>query len=130
MSIYSRLASISLILAIAGGRAADAAIVVGLVVDPTTTAGALPDVSSIYSGAGTWHLFAVDDNAGDFGISTYSVKLAGATTVRNTSPLAFQIQGSDESIQQAGFNFLRSSNVSSSDAWIHAAQSLPDQSPF
>src|SRR4051794_5941056 len=53
-----------------------------LVVDPTTTAGAgVPAVNSMTvtssrSGAGSWHLYAVDDSTTDFGIRNYSITLS------------------------------------------------------
>lgn len=128
MSYFPRLIVFAAIAAVAAAQA-DAAIVVGLVIDPTATAGSSPDVNSIYSGPGTWHLFAVDDNADDFGISTYNVHLSGATVFRHTSPLG-SIQDGDGNVQQAGFNILRTTPGQYADDSIHASQPLPDQSPF
>jgi hypothetical protein len=112
-------------LALSGISTAPAAIVVGLVLDPATTAGLSSDVSSIYSGPGTWHLFAVDDNADDFGISLYNVNVAGAASMRHTSPLA-NILDNDGNAIEAGFNVLRSPNASTA---VHASQQLPGRSP-
>src|SRR5436190_58865 len=65
-----------------------------LVVDPPTTAGSgvAPaggfTVTSSKSGAGSFHLFAVDDVDGSYGMSVFRVKLNGsfsATTLLNRS---------------------------------------------
>src|SRR5258705_13601414 len=66
---------------------ANAAFIVALVVDPWTTAGTTPDVTSTRSGPGTWHLFAVDDLPGQYGFNTYDVTVTGATSVNHRSPL-------------------------------------------
>jgi hypothetical protein len=130
MNSHLRSTILAAIVVLAAGHAADAAIVVGLVVDPATTAAISPDVSSIYSGPGTWHLFAVDDNAGDFGISSYDIALSGATAIRHTSPSAIGIQDSNGDFQQAGFDLLRGAGGSSGSSFVQASQPLPDQSPF
>jgi hypothetical protein len=77
---------------------ADAAsMYVYMVLDPAGTAGAgvatVPSggaqlgVSSNRSGAGTFHLYAVDDVAGSSGIRNYSVTLAGTTSITHRSPV-------------------------------------------
>jgi hypothetical protein len=65
---------------------------VALVLDPTTTAGAgvatVPrdqgtgtfSVTSNKSGAGSWHLFALDDVTGSLGIAGFSVAVTGTAT--------------------------------------------------
>jgi len=86
-----------------------------LVVDPPTTAGAgIPaagglSITSTKSGAGSFHLYAVDDVAGSFGLVSYSVKLTGTlTSINNRSPLTLW---DDEDLNSyfAGFNFFRTS---------------------
>lgn len=74
-----------------------------LAVDPATTAGAgiatVPrdfstgtfSVTSNKSGPGSFHLYALDDSTGSFGIAFFSVKLNGAITagsLQNRSPNA------------------------------------------
>src|SRR5947207_764941 len=80
--------------------ASRAAIVVGLVLDPFASSGSSGDF-------GNWQLFAVDDNAGDFGISGYNIDLVGATTIRHASP-SIAIQNADGDTYQAGFSLFRS----------------------
>jgi len=92
-----------------------------LVTDPATTAGAaVPasngmSVASSRSGVGTWHLYAVDDLAGDFGIRSYSVTLGGSTTipaVNHRSPSDSWDTATQDGPFGAGFNDLRSgSNI-------------------
>jgi hypothetical protein len=82
---FTLLSTLSICLNLATAFAADAAqagpVYVYLVVDPSTTAGAgVPAsggfaVTSTRSGVGTWHLYAVDDIIGSFGIRNYSVTL-------------------------------------------------------
>jgi len=91
-----------------------------LVVDPATTAGAgVPlsntlSVTSSRSGAGTWHLYAVDDQTNEFGIRSYNVALTGtvpAVNHRSPNDGAWDTATSDGPFA-AGFNDLRSgSNV-------------------
>jgi len=73
---------------------------VAMVLDPATTAGAgvanvardfaSPAatfvVTSNKSGAGTWHMFALDDITGSLGIAGFSVTTTGTTTPFNRSP--------------------------------------------
>ena len=73
----------------------------GLIVDPPTTAGAgIPtiaranstgtfSVTSNKSGAGSWHLYALDTGGDSFGISYFSIQLNGTlSNVFNRSPIA------------------------------------------
>src|SRR6185436_20465379 len=101
MNSSLRSAALAVIAVIAAGHFAQAAIVVGLVLDPVTTAGSSADVNSIYSGLGTWHLFAVDDNDDDFGISSYNIDLTGATAIRHTSPFEFGIEDASGDVYEA-----------------------------
>jgi hypothetical protein len=87
-----------------------------LVVDPPTTAGAgIPasgglDITSTKSGPGSFHLYAVDDVAGSFGIGSYSVKLTGAlTSLNNRSPFALW-DDADVNSYVAGFGLLRTAS--------------------
>ena len=131
--MYPRLRSLALAIAVAAllaAQSANAAIVVGLVLDPTTTAGGSGSVNSIYSGLGTWQLFAVDTSDDDFGISSYNVSLTGATTIRHTSPSALAIDGLDGEGYGAGFNLLRTASGAPGSDTLHASQPLPDRSPY
>jgi hypothetical protein len=89
---------------------------VWLVVDPPTTAGAgIPAtgvlaVTSTKSGPSSFHLYAVDDVAGSFGLGSYSVKLTGTlTSLNNRSPFAIW---DDEDVNSyvAGFGLLRTAS--------------------
>jgi hypothetical protein len=89
---------------------------VWLVVDPPTTAGAgIPasgglNITSTKSGPGSFHVFAVDDVAASFGLSSYSVKLTGTlTSLNNRSPLTLWDDG-DLNSYFAGFNFFRTAS--------------------
>src|SRR5258708_1282629 len=59
--------------AVFSGSAAQAAVFVSLLLDPATTAGV--GSSSNRSGSGAWQVYAVDDSPGNFGISSFDVKL-------------------------------------------------------
>jgi hypothetical protein len=104
---------------------ASGATILGIYLDPPTTAGA--GATSTRSGLGNFHLYAVDDNAGTFGIATYSVTLGPAVNTNgNRAPLT-TIQDSNGDNQSAGFNLLRSSsNVNP----MTGAQNLPGQTPY
>jgi hypothetical protein len=93
-----------------------------LVIDPATTAGAGVDTSSGFSvtstrsGAGTWHLYAVDDLDSSFGIRSFNVKLSpgeggSITTVCNRTPntsyATGPVLGPDAGIASSGFNDIR-----------------------
>lgn len=100
-------------------------VIVGLVIDPATTAGG--GATSTRSGPGTWQLYIADDNADSFGILTYSVQLASVTEVEHLSPVT-TISDAVGELYPAGFNFLRSLN---DDPWVHASQNLSaDPYPF
>jgi len=84
-----------------------------VVADPATTAGAgvaasnTMTVSSNRSGAGTFHVYAVDDVAGSFGIKSYNIKLNGVlTALTNRSPNGTWTDADDVSSPQ-GFNDVR-----------------------
>jgi hypothetical protein len=90
-----------------------------LVVNPPTTAGSgvAPSggfsVTSSRSGPGTWHLYAIDDGTGDFGIRSYSVTLGGTIpAINHRSPSDSWNTAADDGPFGAGFNDLRSgSNI-------------------
>jgi hypothetical protein len=88
-----------------------------LVIDPATTAGAgIPvvaaagsnlAVNSSRSGAGSWHLFAVDDADASAGIRSFSVKLNGTvSSVLNRSPTT-SWNDPDDVASNAGFSDVR-----------------------
>jgi hypothetical protein len=88
-----------------------------LVIDPATTAGAgIPvvaaagsnlAVNSSRSGAGSWHLFAVDDADASAGIRSFSVKLNGTiSSVLNRSPTT-SWNDADDVASNAGFSDVR-----------------------
>src|SRR3954453_9167328 len=77
----------TLLFATITGTVAHASVLTALVIDPPTTAGA--GSNSTRSGAGTWHLFAVDNTNDNFGISSFDVtvqSLGGAMTASNRAP--------------------------------------------
>jgi len=92
-----------------------------LVLDPATTAGAgvagvarqfgtgTFTVTSNKSGAGSWHLFALDDITGSQGIAGFSAQVGGTVSnVLNRSPIAnfenFDVDGNSEGNGNAGFS--------------------------
>jgi hypothetical protein len=93
------------------------AVYLWLVVDPATTAGAgVPTiashgsqlaVNSSRSGAGSWHLFALDDADNSAGIRSFSIKLIGTvSSILNRSPTT-SWNDIDDVSSNAGFNDLR-----------------------
>jgi hypothetical protein len=106
------------------------------VYDPATTAGnGVPavdgmNVSSTQSGAGRWHLYAMDTNEGSLGLAQYNIGITGSpTTVLHRSP-STTIQDPDtESNFSAGFTLLRNQQAGAT-AFIQASQNLPDQTPY
>jgi hypothetical protein len=114
------------VLGISAPVTSDAALVVALVLDPPTTAGSSPDVTSTRSGSGTWHLFALDDVPGDYGIGNYNIIVAGAGSVNHRSPVT-NIQDTNGDAQSAGFNLLRTPTNANP---IQASQNLPGLTPF
>ena len=53
----------------------EAAVIVGLLLNPASTSGV---ATSNRSGAGSWQLYAIDDaGSSDFGIASYSVAMTG-----------------------------------------------------
>jgi len=104
---------------------ANAAVIFGVVFDPATTAG--PNVTSTRSGAGTWHLYAVDNANDNAGISGYNIALAPSVTAFNHRTPAGNATDGNGDAQSAGFTGLRSgTNVNP----IVASQGLPGTTPF
>jgi hypothetical protein len=83
---------------------ANAGVIFGLLQDPLTTAGG--GATSTRSGAGTWHLYALDDGA-DLGIALYNVTMSGATAINHRSPVT-TVQDENFDTFGAGFPAFRS----------------------
>jgi hypothetical protein len=114
---------------------ANAAVILKLVFDPATTAGAgVPlvnnlGVTSTQSGAGRYHLYALDNNAGSFGISSYNVFVAGATSALHRSPTTSWNDIDEGGPYKAGFDLLRSANNFPPIGTFQASQPLPGTVP-
>lgn len=103
---------------------ANAAVIVGVLPNPSTTAGV---AASTRSGAGTWHLYAVETgDSTDLGISSYNITLAGATAINHRSSNG-SANNSDGDSQTWGFTGLRSGTNANP---IVASQALPGTSLF
>jgi PEP-CTERM motif-containing protein len=85
-----------------------------MVVDPATTAGAgVPaaggfSITSTRSGAGTWHLFAVDDADGSSGIAQVKASLIGTVPVITNRLTQTLYDTADDTGFKAGLTLLRS----------------------
>jgi hypothetical protein len=107
-----------------------------LKVDPATTAGAgIPaaggfNITSTRSGAGTWHLYAVDDVDGSFGIAQVKAQMVGATHISNRNTQTLYDTASDVGFK-AGLTLLRSAsgNVPGGANPITASMELPGTQP-
>ena len=122
-------------------------VALSLIVDPPTTAGAgIPtiaranstgifSVTSNKSGAGSWHLYALDTGGDSFGIAYFSIQLSGGVTsssVLNRSPIAdfdtLDDQGNsvENASGHAGFslNLLRSGVGSNPRIPVQGAQEV------
>jgi hypothetical protein len=86
---------------------ANAAVIIGMVVDPTTTAGA--NSNSTRLGPGTWHIFGLDTTAGSSGISSFDVTLTstGNMAANNRAPATNYDSDDQGTAVPAGFNLLR-----------------------
>jgi hypothetical protein len=79
---------------------ANAGVIVGLLVNPASTAGV---AVSTRSGAGTWQLYAIEDAASaDQGISLYNITMTGTTAINHRSPNGSETNGNGDS---AAFGF-------------------------
>lgn len=81
-----------------------------LVIDPPTTAGAGVSLTNTFgvtssrSGAGTYHLYAVDDADNSSGIRSYLVKVNNSTASNNRSPVTGYDTLTQDGPFTAGFN--------------------------
>jgi hypothetical protein len=103
----------------------DAAVIMKLLINPASTAGG--GATSTRSGTGSFQLYAVDDNVGTFGISSYQVTWGPIVMATNNRMPVTTIQDSNGDAQSAGFNLLRSA---SSVNPMTGSQNLPGQTPF
>jgi len=104
---------------------ADASVIVGLLLNPASTAGG--GATSTRSGNGSWQLYAIEDTGStDFGISSYNVVMSGTTAVNHRSPVT-TITDNNGDPQTAGFSGLRSGTNANP---IVASQGLPGTTPF
>jgi hypothetical protein len=105
-----------------------------LVVNPGTTAGG--GNTSSRSGAGTWHLYALDTVDGSLGIHSYGVTLTNITQVLNRSPLTgWDDADPDNGPYQAGFSAARTANdttppVGAASNPVGGSQHLPGNQPI
>lgn len=103
---------------------ANAGVILGLLTDPATTAGG--GALSTRSGAGSWHLYALDDSNTDFGISSYNITMSGTTAINHRSPTT-TVANTDGDPFPTGFNLFRTAtNVNP----IQASQPLPTGNAF
>jgi hypothetical protein len=100
---------------------ANAAVIVGLLLNPATTAGA--GSNSNRSGANTWHLYAVDDSPNNFGISSYDIVLTGASAINHRSSNT-TFEDSQSNAAGSGFSLARQTSPT-----IAASQPLPPPPP-
>jgi PEP-CTERM motif len=110
--------------AVLGGSTAQATVHVGLVLNPSSTAGG--GATSTRSGNGSWQLYALDDNDSDFGISSYNISMSGTTAINHRSPIT-TVNDLNGDPQTAGFSGLRSGTNANP---IVASQGLPGTTPF
>jgi hypothetical protein len=103
---------------------ANASVIVGLVIDPASTAGG--GATSTRSGPGSWQVYALDDSNADFGISSYNITMTGTTAINHRSPVTTINDGNGDP-QTAGFNLLRTATNGNP---IQASQGLPGSTPF
>jgi len=106
---------------------ANAAVIYGLLLNPATTAGA--GSNSNRSGAGTWQVFAVDNAAGNSGISSFDVTLSnpgGTIAASNRAPQTSYDADGGGTAASAGFTFLRQTlNNNTAIVELTGAQNTP-----
>src|SRR3954447_7197350 len=93
-----------LLAAVLGGSTSHASVILGLLLNPGSTAGG--GATSTRSGNGSWQLYALDDSNTDFGISSYNITMSGTTAINHRSPVT-TIDDVNGDPQTAGFNLLR-----------------------
>jgi hypothetical protein len=114
---------------------ANASTILQLIIDPVSEAdtgvapvnGMLPTSSRV--GAGNYHLYAVDDNAGSFGLSSYNILVNGASTSLHRSPTTAWNDPDANGPFNAGFSLLRSSNNQAPIGTFQGSQPLPGSQP-
>jgi hypothetical protein len=85
----------------------NAAVIIGMTVNPTTTAGA--NSNSSRSGVGTFHIYAIDNTPGSSGISSFDVTLAstgGNMAANNRAPKTSYDADDQGTAVGAGFSLL------------------------
>jgi len=84
----------------------NAAVIIGMTVNPTTTAGA--NSNSSRSGVGTFHIYAIDNTPGSSGISSFDVTLASTAPMaaNNRAPKTSYDADDQGTAVGAGFNLL------------------------
>jgi hypothetical protein len=114
---------------------ANAAIILQLIIDPVADAdaGIAPvngmSVTSTRMGPGTWHVYALDNDTGSHGISSYNIFVQNATTVLHRSPATFWNDVDENGPFNAGFTLLRSINNLAPIGTLQASQPLPGSQP-
>lgn len=103
---------------------ANASVIVGLLLNPASTAGG--GATSTRSGAGSWQLYALDTSTTDFGISSYDILMSGTTAVNHRSP-STTVNNTDGDPNSAGFTLLRTLTNQNP---IQASQGLPGPGTF
>jgi hypothetical protein len=114
---------------------ANATIILHLVVDPATDAdnGIAPTVpgnhvvTSTQTGAGRYHLYAMDNTAGSLGISSYNITVNNSATNLHRSSVTTWNDADENGPFAAGFNLLRSPN--NNGGIFQASQPLPGTVP-
>jgi hypothetical protein len=86
---------------------ANAAVIFQYVLDPATTAGG--GSTSTQTGAGRYHLYALDNTAGSSGIAAYNIALQGTTTNLHRTPQTHW-SDADENEGDSGFTLARTVN--------------------
>jgi hypothetical protein len=113
-----------LLAAVLGGSTSQAGVIVGLIVNPSSTAGG--GATSTRSGGASWQLYALDDSNTDFGISSYNISMSGTVAINHRAPVTTINDGNGDP-KTAGFNLLRTgTNVNP----IQGSQGLPGSTPF
>jgi hypothetical protein len=114
-----------LLAAVLVGSTSQASVIVGLILNPGSTAGG--GATSTRSGNGSWQMYAIEStDSTDFGISSYNITMSGTTAINHRSPNTTVLDNNGD-VWAAGFSLLRSgTNVNP----IVASQALPGTTPF
>src|SRR4051794_28216842 len=120
-------ARLAAILACPSATTSDAAVIFGLMIDPSTTAGAASN--SNRSGLGTWQRYAVDNTSGNSGISSFDVTLSnpgGTIAASNRAPQTSYDADGGGTAASSGFTFLRQTlNNNNAIIELTGAQNTP-----